>query len=46
MRTLESVLESVNRMVQTLHLVVGDLVPLLPQEFNVISMFQVLHCCV
>jgi len=37
--SLAGVLKSVNRMVDTLNYVVGDLVPLLPPEFNVIRMF-------
>ena len=37
--TLASVLRSVNRMVDTLNYVIGDLIPILPQEFNVIKMF-------
>lgn len=39
--TIEGVLNSVNRMVETLDQVVEDLMPLLPDDFNVITMFQV-----
>jgi hypothetical protein len=39
--TIEGVLNSVNRMVETLDQVVEDLMPLLPEDFNVITMFQV-----
>eukprot|EP00602_Paraphysomonas_sp_CaronLab_P010362 CAMPEP_0185023544 /NCGR_PEP_ID=MMETSP1103-20130426/6202_1 /TAXON_ID=36769 /ORGANISM="Paraphysomonas bandaiensis, Strain Caron Lab Isolate" /LENGTH=1103 /DNA_ID=CAMNT_0027556179 /DNA_START=252 /DNA_END=3563 /DNA_ORIENTATION=- len=38
--TIEGVLNSVNRMVETLDQVVEDLMPLLPDDFNVITMFQ------
>lgn len=47
--TTEGMLESVSRMIQTLEQVIEDLVPLLPHDFNVISMFQVFlyfWCCV
>lgn len=38
--TIEGVLNSVSRMVETLDQVVEDLMPILPEDFNVITMFQ------